>query len=155
MHVSQSATRIAPTEVWESRNPWLIERVELGQDSGGAGRHRGGNGLDMDFRLLEDAELTSVIDRTRTPPAGLAGGSEARPNGAVVILPDGTRVPCSKTTRLAMPEGTLLQLRTGGGGGYGDPAERDPEAVRADLLEGYVSEERARLEYPHAFTPRS
>jgi N-methylhydantoinase B len=54
-----------------------------------------------------------------------------------------------------MPRGTLLELRTGGGGGYGDPAERDPEAVRADMREGYVSEERARLEYPHVFTPRS
>jgi N-methylhydantoinase B len=155
MHVSQSATRIAPTEVWESRNPWLIERVELAQDSGGAGKHRGGNGLAMDFRLLEDAELTAVIDRTRTPPAGLAGGSAARPNAALVHLPDGTVVPCAKTTRLAMPAGTLLELRTGGGGGYGDPAERDPEAVRADLREGYVSEERARADYPHAFMPRS
>jgi N-methylhydantoinase B len=155
MHISQSATRIAPTEVWESRNPWLIERVELGQDSGGAGRHRGGNGLDMDIRLLEDAELTSVIDRTRTPPAGLAGGHQARPNGAAVTLPDGSVVACAKRTRLAMPSGTLLELRTGGGGGYGDPAARDPGAVRADLREGYVSEERARLDYPHAFTPRS
>ena len=155
MHVSQSATRIAPTEVWESRNPWLIERVELGQDSGGAGRHRGGNGLDLDIRLLEDAEVTAVIDRTRTPPAGLSGGRAARPNGAVVTLPDGSIVPCAKTTRLAMPQGTLLQLRTGGGGGYGDPAARDPEAVRTDVREGYVSEERARADYPHAFTPRS
>jgi N-methylhydantoinase B len=155
MHVSQSATRIAPTEVWESRNPWLIERVELGQDSGGAGRHRGGNGLDLDIRLLEDAEVTAVIDRTRTPPAGLSGGRAARPNGAVVTLPDGSVVPCAKTTRLAMPQGTLLQLRTGGGGGYGDPAARDPEAVRADVREGYISEERARADYPHAFTPRS
>ena len=155
MHVSQSATRIAPTEVWESRNPWLIERVELGQDSGGAGRHRGGNGLDLDIRLLEDAEVTAVIDRTRTPPAGLSGGRAARPNGAVVTLPDGSVVPCAKTTRLAMPQGTLLQLRTGGGGGYGDPAARDPEAVRTDVREGYVSEERARADYPHAFTPRS
>ena len=155
MHVSQSATRIAPTEVWESRNPWLIERVELGRDSGGAGTYRGGNGLDMDIRLLEDAEVTSVIDRTRTPPAGLAGGREARPNGAVVTRPDGSVIACAKATRLAMPKGTLLELRTGGGGGYGDPAERDPEAVHADLREGYVSEERARRDYPHAFTPRS
>jgi N-methylhydantoinase B len=154
MHIGQSSTRIAPTEVWESRNPWLIERVELGQDSGGAGRHRGGAGLDMDFRLLEDAQLTSVIDRTRTLPAGLAGGHEARPNGATVTLPDGTTLACSKATRLSMLAGTLLELRTGGGGGYGDPAERDPEAVHEDVREGYVSEERARRDYPHAFTPR-
>ena len=155
MHIAQSSTRIAPTEIWESRNPWLIERVELEQDSGGAGMHRGGNGLAIDFRLLEDAELTAVIDRTRTPPAGLAGGDVARPNHAVVRLPDGTELACAKTTRLAMPAGTLLELRTGGGGGYGDPARRDSEAVRADLRAGYVSEECARADYPHAFTPRS
>jgi len=108
----------------------------------------------MDFRLLEDAELTSVIDRTRTRPAGLAGGRDAEPNRALVRLPDGTERPCSKATRLAMPAGTLLELRTGGGGGYGDPAERDPDAVHADLRAGYVSEARARRDYPHAFTPR-
>ena len=154
MHISQSATRIAPTEIWESSNPWLIERVELDQDSGGAGRHRGGNGLAMDFRLLEDAELTSVIDRTRTAPAGLAGGGEARPNRAAVHLPDGRELACAKATRLAMPAGTLLRLRTGGGGGYGDPAQRDPGAVQADLRAGYVSEAWARRHHPHAFTSR-
>ena len=151
MHISQSATRIAPTEIWESRNPWLIERVELDQDSGGAGLHRGGNGLAMDFRLLEDAELTSVIDRTRTAPAGLAGGGEARPNRATVALPDGRELACAKATRLAMPAGTLLRLRTGGGGGYGDPAQRAPAAVQADLRAGYVSETWARRHHPHAF----
>ena len=153
MHVAQSATRIAPTEVWESRNPWLIERVELGQDSGGAGRHRGGNGLDMDIRLLEDAELTSVIDRTRTPPAGLAGGLPARRNSAALTLPDGSVIPCAKTTRLAAPRGALFSLRTGGGGGYGAPSARAPDAVHGDIREGYVSDERAHVDYPHAFTP--
>lgn len=59
---------------------------------------------------------------------------------------------CAKTTRLAMPAGTLLELHTGGG--YGEAAHRDPEAVRADRA-GYVSEERARADYPHAFRPRS
>jgi len=154
MHVAESATRIAPAEVWETRNPWLVERSELAIDSGGAGAYRGGNGLDWDVRLLEDAELTSVIDRTLTPPAGLAGGAEARPNGARLRLPDGTRVPCAKATRLAAPAGSVLELETGGGGGFGDPAARDPRAVAADVREGYVSEERARLDYPHAFTPR-
>jgi N-methylhydantoinase B len=151
MHSTQSATRIAPTEIWESRNPWLIEQVELRQDSGGSGMHRGGNGLAMDIRLLEDAELTSVIDRTRTAPAGLDGGGEAMPNRATVRLPDGSEHVCAKVTRLAMPVGTLLELRTGGGGGYGDRALRAAPAVHADVRAGYVSEQRARRDYPHAF----
>jgi N-methylhydantoinase B len=152
MHVSESATRIAPTEVSESRNPWLVEHVELAPDSGGAGEYRGGNGMDLRIRLLEDAELTSVVDRTRTAPAGLAGGAAARPNAAELVLDDGRRIPCAKATRLAAPAGSVLELRTGGGGGYGDPADRDPTAVQSDLREGYVSEGRARRDYPHAFT---
>jgi N-methylhydantoinase B len=152
MHVAESATRIAPTEIWESRNPWLIERIELAADSGGAGTWRGGNGLDLDLRLLEDAELTSVIDRTTVAPAGLAGGGAARPNGAWLRLPDGTRRACPKATRLQAPAGSVLELKTGGGGGFGEPGYRDPDAVRRDLREGYLSEARARHEYPHAFT---
>jgi N-methylhydantoinase B len=151
MHVSESATRIAPSEVWESRNPWLIERAEIAPDSGGAGRHRGGNGLDLDIRLLEDAEITTVVDRTRTPPRGLAGGGEARPNGADLRLPDGTTIPCAKATRLAAPAGSVFELRTGGGGGYGPAAQRDPEAVHEDVREGYVTEAHARQAYPHAY----
>ena len=154
MHVSESATRLAPTEVWESRNPWLLERIELAVDSGGAGEHRGGNGLDLDLRLLEDAELTSVVDRTCRRPQGLAGGGEARANGAVLVRPDGERLPCAKATRLKAPRGSLLELRTGGGGGFGPPVRRDVEAVLADVREGYLSRERAQRDYPHAFSPR-
>jgi N-methylhydantoinase B len=151
MHVSESATRNAPVEVTEGRNPWLVERLEFAAGSGGAGRLRGGNGLDLDLRLLEDAELTAVVDRTRVSPAGLAGGTAARPNSAALHRPDGTHVACGKATRLAAPMGSLLELRTGGGGGYGPPSERAAEAVLADVREGYVTEEQARRHYPHVF----
>jgi N-methylhydantoinase B len=152
MHVSESATRIAPAEVSESRNPWLIDRAELAPDSGGPGRWRGGNGLDLDVRLLEDAELTSVVDRTRVPPAGLAGGGAGRANSAHLRLPDGTRIPSAKATRLAAPAGSVFELRTGGGGGFGAASQRDREAVFADLHEGYVTDAQARRDYPHAFS---
>src|SRR3712207_9466003 len=56
LHVAESATRFAPTEVWESKNPWLLERVELIPDSGGAGRHRGGLGVQFDFQMRERSE---------------------------------------------------------------------------------------------------
>lgn len=152
MHVAEAATRIAPAEVWEARNPWLVERAEIAPDSGGIGEHRGGNGLDFDLRLLEDAELTSVVDRTTVAPAGLAGGGEARPNAAFLRLPNAERVACAKATRLRAPAGSVLELRTGGGGGYGDPAKRDSAAVHRDVREGYLSEERAQHAYPHAFS---
>ena len=153
MHVSESATRIAPAEVSESRNPWLVERSELAPDTGGAGRLRGGNGLTLDIRLLEDAEVTSVVDRTSVPPAGLAGGGPARPNSAHLRLPDGTRVRCAKATRLTVPAGSVFELRTGGGGGFGPSRERKTDAVLNDVREGYVTDAQARRDYPHAFAP--
>jgi N-methylhydantoinase B len=74
------------------------------------------------------------------------------PSIGEIVLPDGSRKRFGKATRLHCPEGSTLELHTGGGGGYGNPAERDPEAVRADVREGYVTEGHARQHYPHAFS---
>jgi N-methylhydantoinase B len=151
MHHLQSATRFSPVEVWEVRNPWIVECVELATDSGGPGRYRGGLGLDLTFRVLEDLNITVVIERTKNAAPGLVGGGEGRRNGATLVYEDGRRVEISKDTRVPLPKGTGVELRCGGGGGFGDPAERDVAAVYADLREGYVSEEQARRWYPHAF----
>jgi N-methylhydantoinase B len=151
MHISEAATRVTSAEVAEAKNPWLMDRVELAQDSAGAGRHRGGLGVDHSFRFLEDSYMTSTVERTKNAPWGLAGGGEARPNAVELELPDGTRVPYSKATRVEIPKGAVVHLRTGGGGGYGPPSERDPAAVREDVRNGYLSETKARELYPHAF----
>jgi N-methylhydantoinase B len=150
IHVSEAATRFSPVEVWESRNPWLLERVELATDSCGPGRHRGGLGVDMFFQVLEECYVTVVIERTQVGAPGLEGGGTGRANAAALRLPDGTRTAVSKATRLTVPEGATIELHTGGGGGFGRAAERDPAAVRADVREGYVTEEHARRFYPHA-----
>jgi N-methylhydantoinase B len=150
MHVSEAATRLTSTEVWEAKNPWLLQRAELAQDSGGAGRHRGGLGVDMSFEMLEDAYLTSTVERTKNAPWGLVGGTPARPNSVEVALPDGTTTSYAKKTRLKLPAGSVVHLHTGGGGGFGDPAERDPRDVARDLRDGYISPENARAHYPHA-----
>jgi N-methylhydantoinase B len=150
MHVSEASTRCTPIEVWEAKNPWLLERVELAQDSCGAGRERGGLGLDLSFHMLEDAWLTSAVERTKNAPWGLEGGGEARPNSVEVELPDGTRTRYSKVTRLKVPKGATVHLHTGGGGGYGPPSERDPEAVRRDLRDGYLSQDYVSRHFPHA-----
>jgi N-methylhydantoinase B len=151
MHISESATRFPPTEVWEAKNPSLLERVELAPDSCGPGRRRGGLGVDFFFRAREDCWLTSTVERQRNAPWGLAGGGEARPNSVRLVLPDGTERPLGKETRVHVPAGARVELRTGGGGGHGAPAERDADAVRRDLRDGYVTEEHARRYYPHAF----
>jgi N-methylhydantoinase B len=151
LHMIEAATRFSPSEVWEARNPWLMERFELAPDSGGPGKFRGGLGPDMFFYFLEDAACTSTVERTKNAPWGLAGGLPGRANACVLQLPDGTRQPLAKATDLKIPKGSTVELYCGGGGGYGDPSERDPEAVRADLREGYITEARAREHYPHAF----
>ena len=152
LHVAESATRFSPVEVWEARNPWLLEKVELLADSCGPGKHRGGLGLEMFFHMLEDSYVTSAVERTKTAPWGLEGGGQARPNGVAVRHPDGTRRHFGKATRLKVQKGSTLELYCGGGGGFGPPSERDPEAVRSDIREGYVTEAHAREHYPHAFS---
>ena len=151
LHISESATRFAPLEVWEQRDPWVTIRMELAQDSCGPGEWRGGPGVDYEFRFTEKINMTAAIERANNPPWGLVGGGEARPNGATVVYPDGRRRDFSKVTRLPLPAGTVFTLRTGGGGGYGDPSHRPTERVQADLRDGYISEDYARRHYPQAF----
>ena len=151
LHISESATRFTPLEVWEQRDPWITERMELAQDSCGPGQYRGGPGIDFAFRFTEKINMTAAIERARNAPWGLAGGGEARPNGASVTYPDGRHTAFSKVTRLGIPAGSLFTLHTGGGGGYGPSTERDVERVKADLRNGYISEAFARKHYPQAF----
>ena len=79
LHIGESATRFTPAEVWEARNPWIMEKVELAPDSGGAGRHRGGLGVDFHFHALEDCWLTSAIERTHNGGWGVEGAFLAGP----------------------------------------------------------------------------
>jgi N-methylhydantoinase B len=152
MHVSQTAARAAPIEVFEARYPIRVEEADLAADSCGPGKHRGGLGLDMSFRALEDCWLTTVIERTKNAPWGLKGGGEGRPNGATLILPDGNRRQLGKATRVRVPKGATLEMHTGGGGGFGDPDERSADAVKQDLRNGYISEHFAQQHYPRVFT---
>ena len=150
LHHAEAATRFSPAEVWEAKNPWVLDQVELAVDSCGPGMHRGGLGVNFTFAPLEDCFCTSAVERTKTAPWGLEGGGDGQANRVALELPDGTRTEFGKATRLPVPKGAKLHLHTGGGGGYGPPAERDPEAVKADLREGYITEEHARQYYPHA-----
>lgn len=146
-----AGVRTAPVEVLELRYPVRFEKRELAADSGGVGRFRGGLGIDVDIRTLEPTELIGRFERTKHPSWGLEGGFSGRPNQLAVHLPDGSVIARGRF-RAAVPPDTVVQIRTGGGGGYGDPAERDLAAIQADLLAGYVSEPAAREAYPRAFS---
>lgn len=151
MHIGTAATGETPVEMWEARYPVLIDKWELATDSGGAGKHRGGLGVDFDIRMLDDCFVTVTFERTKHPGWGLTGGCSGRSNGFWVAYPDGTRKAFIKATRVPIPKGAVLEFRTGGGGGWGHPRERDPLAISEDIRSGYASEEQAYKDYPHAF----
>jgi N-methylhydantoinase B len=151
LHHAMAATRSVGVELWESKNPWILEKAELAADSGGAGRHRGGLGLHLFFEAAEDQWLTSALERTKTQPWGLRGGLAGSATTAALRQADGSRTAFAKVTRMRVRKGATVELSTGGGGGYGDPAQRSAEKVLADVREGYLTGAYARTHYPHAF----
>jgi N-methylhydantoinase B len=151
VYITASGLLTAPAESLEQRSPFIVRRMELSTDSGGPGKFRGGLGYECEYELLDDARFTSIMDRTATGAAGYGGGGPGTPNAQTICHPDGRREPLQKCTDKPIEKGATMVVRNGGGGGYGDPTERDPGAVRTDLVERYVSEEQAREFYPQAF----
>ena len=145
-HPSQTTVRNTPVEILEHKAPLLHERLELIPDSGGAGKHRGGLGVLREVQYLAEAEVLSMKKRSKTPPWAMHGGHETEPSG-MVIWP-GT----DREIRVGMYRATLKPRerfvnRTAGGGGYGDPLDRDPQAVVVDVLDGYVTTGTAERTY--------
>jgi N-methylhydantoinase B len=141
-----------PTEVFENRSPLVMLEREFRRDSGGPGRNRGGLGHRIVYsglRLKEPYRLSPFTDRVRHPAPGLEGGLPGAPGE--FQLADGTQLNPKRTVELA-PE-QLLVIGLPGGGGMGDPRERDPALVRQDVLDGLVSVEQARDAYGVALTP--
>jgi N-methylhydantoinase B len=140
-----STARNNPVEVVESRNPSIrILKFGLRQDSGGVGKFRGGLGTERVYRFDAPAFGTLTLERSVTPPWGLNGGGDGGVNQLIHAKVDGRSDAVRKVTRRAIAPGDTLVVRSGGGGGYGDPAERDPDAIQRDLAEGYISEDAAR-----------
>jgi N-methylhydantoinase B len=151
MHISCSGIRNTPIEVLEARRPLVTERFEYVEDSAGAGRFRGGLGVAIHYRVLTECYITSTFERTKLAPWGLHGGLAGVPNLVIIRRPDGSTEQYGKVTALRLEPGSVIELRTGAGGGFGPPSDRPIVAVRNDLLDGYISEAAARRHYPHAF----
>jgi N-methylhydantoinase B len=146
--IADGDTRNVPIEVLESRYPLRIERYALRQDSGGPGTFRGGLGHYRDYRICgHRAQLTTTQERSKCPPWGLRGGQPAAFNTVFIQPPEGGEEQVQKITARPLADGTVVSIRTGGGGGYGDPLARDPEKVRQDVAAGYVSREAALRDY--------
>jgi N-methylhydantoinase B len=143
-----STARNNPVEVVESRIPAIrILSYGLRTDSAGAGRFRGGLGVERLYEFLAPAFITFSLERKVNPPWGLHGGRDGAHNGVEITAPDGTMRHVRKATQHPIAAGERVRIMTGGGGGFGSPAERDPEAVRRDVREGYVTAEAARRDY--------
>jgi N-methylhydantoinase B len=136
-----------PVEVIEAEFPLRIQRYALAEDSGGAGRYRGGLGVVRQIELLADqADLQVRTDRQKFPPFGLAGGHKGR-GARFVLNPDGEIEELPTKTNRVLKRGDVIRHDQASGGGYGDPLERDPEAVRADVLDDKVAVESAASVY--------
>ena len=146
MHMTEPGCRNNPIEVLEAKAPLLVEDYKLIQDSGGAGRHRGGLGLRRSYKFLSDASALTLVKKTKTAPWGTAGGDDGDA-GYVVLRPGTDRELKTGMVYEAMAPDDVLMNNSGGGGGWGDPLERDEQAVLADVVNGYVSLDAARDDY--------
>jgi len=141
-------TRIIPLELQESLMPFRIEEFSLREDSAGAGKFRGGLGFRKRYRILRPCLLGTNLDRTKFPPWGVQGGKEARP-GRFMLTKSGstTEQRVEKENAYRLEPGDLVSVETGGGGGYGPPAERSLELIQRDLDAGYVTRAAAEQNY--------
>jgi N-methylhydantoinase B len=134
-----------PNEFLERYFPLVIERYETVADSGGAGLFRGGNGIDMVYRFLEPGRIAIHDDRWFTKPWGVNGGQPGARARKVLVRVDGSEeVVGNKREDIAVAAGDVLHFVTWGGGGWGDPLERDPALVAKEVRQGLVTRQGGR-----------
>ena len=152
MHLSEPGCRNNPVEVLEIKAPMMIDRYGYRPDTGGPGKHRGGVGISRVYRFLAPATAIAILYKTVSPPWGINGGKEADPNH--VMIDPGTEQEQRKGSSYNFLEaGQVLANNTGGGGGWGNPFERDPALVAKDVRNGFVSVEAAERDYGVAVDP--
>ena len=142
-------THNSPVEATEAKSPIIVERRALRQDSGGAGKFRGGLGVSQQVHMRKPANIYSRMERTICAPWGLHGGAEALANRISILRNDGAtqKFPTGKIEPTDLADGEGFLVETAGGGGFWNALERDPERVLADVRSGYVSLEAAQRDY--------
>lgn len=144
-------TSDVPVEMQEAFHPYRFEGYVLRCDSGGAGKFRGGLGVEKTYLITGACRLNLKIERIGCPPWGLEGGGSGKPAHVTIHRVDGETLVVAKGDH-ALNRDDRVVIRTGGGGGYGPAWQRDVELVCADVAAGYVSQEAARTEYGVVFT---
>ena len=146
--VCQGDVRNGSIEAIEMKTPVVIERRGMRTDSGGPGKFRGGLGLDVHVQsLVEGRWNMHAPARIHNPPWGLWGGKPGNASMYLLKLPGENSFHEKDANRLPTPPETEVIVRSNGGGGWGDPLDRDPERVRTDVIEGYVTLDHARADY--------
>jgi N-methylhydantoinase B len=137
-----------PAEALEAHYPLRVVRSRYRTDSGGVGTFRGGLGIDRAIQVVKGPIRCSYrSDRHLTRPWGIRGGEPGQSWQTYILRADGVRQPVRSKAIFELNTGDTLEMLTGGGGGYGDPLERDPGMVLEDVLNGKVSKETAELDY--------
>jgi N-methylhydantoinase B len=137
-----------PSEYLETYYPLLIEGYTSIIDTGGAGKHRGGNGVEKIFFMLEEGDISIHDDRHVSQPWGILGGRPGACSEKWLVRKDGSRQPLpSKCDNVRVHAGDRVIFRTAGGGGWGDPLDRDPMRTRNDVARKLMTETKAREDY--------
>jgi len=133
-----------PAEICEARYGLYVDCMTLNDEPGGHGQYRGGRGIRIDYRVrADDTFLTCGYTRSKVAPWGLDGGSDGTPNYIEVERAGGGTERHAMVSGLMLKAGDVIRVRTGAGGGFGDPAARAPEAVREDVRNGYLTPAQA------------
>ncbi|TAK81258.1 MAG: hydantoinase B/oxoprolinase family protein [Betaproteobacteria bacterium] len=136
-----------PVEVQEALYPLQVDYFGFRADSCGAGKFRGGVGLDKAYTIQHAVKLTLTFERHGCPPWGLLGGADGMPGYVEIQRKGDEPKKYLKATDIPLGAGDRVFIHTGGGGGYGDPLERDPELVAADVRKGFVTHAAALEDY--------
>lgn len=150
-----SMAKFMSIEMSEHRYPLRFDRFAIREGSGGAGRHRGGCGTEYSITALSDCVVSVLGDRVDHPPFGIAGGHPAAPNRVRFVTGGREWTPDlrSKAEKIALKAGDRVEVASPGGGGFGDPRDRNPAAVARDLDDGIIDRATARTTYGIRMAP--
>ena len=142
---------LLPIEVAEGEYAMRILRTELVPGSQGEGEHNGGLGVRREYLILDMPQVATIYGEQTNPefrPLGVRGGTDARETRITVSAPDGKVMRLPSKVTLELEPGTIIRVETSGGGGYGDPTQRDQVLARADVADGRLP--RRRRSRPNA-----
>ncbi|MEM1702185.1 MAG: hydantoinase B/oxoprolinase family protein, partial [Desulfurococcaceae archaeon] len=153
--VGDGETYIASTEVYEKNFPILVERYTLNTEDGvGHGKYRGGFGVIREYRILNSTALVTIqVGRHDYPPWGVEGGLPGPGNRVVVYRQGSSPIEVRRMTAEIFKKGDLVSIRTSGGGGWGDPLDRDPMLVLQDYINELITLGTARDIYGVVIDP--